>query len=189
MAIEIQKRLYSVDELYQINSHSEQQYELSNGELVEVAPVGDPQGGCTSNIITDLTNFNRIHKLGRVRNETGYNLSSNTSRGPDVSFYSRDKISLAEANHEKSYLNFAPDLVVEVTSPKDTVAGMEQKIKEYLAAGVRLIWIVYPKRQTVTVIRPNEPRITLSRANGDFLDGYDVLPGFKMSLDTVFEMD
>ena len=74
--------------------------------------------------------------------------------------------------------------MVEVTSPNDTVDRLESKIKDFLAAGVALIWVVYPESKTVEVHRHNG---TLQRLQvGDFLDGEDVLPGFRCEVAALF---
>ena len=59
-------------------------------------------------------------------------------------------------------------------------------MQEYLEAEVPLIWLVYPAREIVNVIRPDEPILMLSRQNDDALDGYDVLPGLKLPLTAIF---
>lgn len=86
-------------------------------------------------------------------------------------------------------MNFAPDLAVEIVSRGDRTDEVLEKVDGYLTAGVALIWVVYPKKELVYVFRPNEPVLILQRKNGDTLLGYDVLPGFKLGLDTVFEIE
>jgi Uma2 family endonuclease len=76
----------------------------------------------------------------------------------------------------------APDLAVEVLSPDEGPAAVREKVAEYLAAGVALVWVVdtAPDRETVTVHRPGQPARVLGR--GDLLTGEDVLPGFRLPL-------
>ena len=78
-----------------------------------------------------------------------------------------------------------PDLAVEITSPTDRIDDLMDKIDEYFAAGVRLVWAVYPKHRRIYVYdSPTSIRILQI---GDDLDGGAVLPGFRLSLSTLFE--
>jgi len=106
MSVQIQKRLYTSDELYEINNQSEQQYELAEGELIEVVPVTDAHGGIAINIAAEIRSFNKEKKLGAVRVETGYKLSNALTRGPDVSFYTKDKEQLAIPQRQEGLFEF-----------------------------------------------------------------------------------
>src|SRR5207245_2261491 len=78
----------------------------------------------------------------------------------------------------------APDLVAEVVSPGDTFYEINQKVNEYLAAGVRLIWVVNTQAREVIIFRPaGSPG---SVKEGGELDGEDVIPGFRLALKTLF---
>jgi Uma2 family endonuclease len=78
-----------------------------------------------------------------------------------------------------------PDLAVEILSPRNTPQELEKKVALYFQAGVRLIWIVDIRKMSVEVLRPETPG-TVLRA-GDFLTGADVLPGFSVSIQDLFD--
>jgi Uma2 family endonuclease len=77
-----------------------------------------------------------------------------------------------------------PDLAVEVVSPGDTVYGLNAKIREYLAAGIRLVWVIHPDTRTADVYRLDGSVVHLGP--GEALDGEDVLPGFRLPLTELF---
>jgi Uma2 family endonuclease len=79
-----------------------------------------------------------------------------------------------------------PDLVVEVTSPNDVAWEVEAKIDEWLGAGVKLVWEVYPESQTVRAHRSDGP-IAVFRAT-DTLTAPDLLPGFAVPGAALFEI-
>jgi Uma2 family endonuclease len=83
-------------------------------------------------------------------------------------------------------LGIAPDLVVEVISPRGNAEKVEEKIRQYLASGIRMIWAVYPRARVVRVIRPGGSETRLELA--DVLDGEDVLPGFRLNVADVFKV-
>ncbi len=84
----------------------------------------------------------------------------------------------------KGHARIAPDLAVEVISPNESVKKLDKKIKDFLNAGVSLIWIVYPETQSVLVQRLDGTARRLQV--GDFLDGEDVLPGFRLEVAALF---
>lgn len=78
-----------------------------------------------------------------------------------------------------------PFLIVEVLSPNDTVKNVSKKVKTYLAAGVKHVWVVNPESETVMVHRPNNKPISVN-ADG-FLSAEPYMPGLKIELAKVFE--
>lgn len=82
-------------------------------------------------------------------------------------------------------LGQAPDLAVEVISEGDTEMEMERKLREYFAAGARLVWCAYPATRTVRVYTsPTDMRVL---GEEESLDGGEVLPGFRLSIRDWFD--
>jgi len=102
-------------------------------------------------------------------------------RKPDVSFVSRER--MAPEDVPEGHVLIAPDLAVEVVSPHDTVYEIESKVREYLAAGVRLVWLINPDSRSARVHR-GDGSITGIAEDGT-LQGEDVLPGFACRLGDV----
>ncbi|HUP00585.1 MAG TPA: Uma2 family endonuclease [Gemmatimonadota bacterium] len=78
-----------------------------------------------------------------------------------------------------------PDLAVEIVSPSNTAADIQEKVLEYLAAGSRLVWVVHPRSRSVTVYRSREEIRVL--VEGESLEGDDVLPGFRLGVSELLE--
>lgn len=78
-----------------------------------------------------------------------------------------------------------PRLAVEILSPSDKQEEVEQKIDDYLAAGVPQVWEVNPRRRTVTVYRPNQEPV-LFNVNQDLIASPE-LPGFQVPVLSLFE--
>ncbi len=75
---------------------------------------------------------------------------------------------------------------MEVVSPTRYRPEMGAKARRYLAAGARLVWIVWPKYEQVDVWRPGADQPSVTLGSGDLLDGLDVLPGFTYPVDRLF---
>jgi Uma2 family endonuclease len=103
-------------------------------------------------------------------------------RKPDVSFVRHGRFS--EEQLPGGYARLAPDLAAEVISPNDKYEKVDEKIEEYLRAGVRLVWIISPQNHTVRVYRANGSSHSL-REN-DELDGEEVVPGFRCPVADLF---
>lgn len=180
----VTKTLMTADELFQMPDDG-YRYELVKGELVKMVPAGPRHGKIAMKLGSLLEQHVSAHNLGSVyAAETGFCLECqpDTVRAPDVSFVARDRIP-PEGEPDK-YWPFAPDLVVEVISPSDTVGEIQEKIMEYLAAGTRLVWIIHPKTQTVTEYRSlAEVRVLTA---DDSLEGGDVVPGFACRVSELF---
>jgi Uma2 family endonuclease len=160
-------------------------WELVDGELVEVTPAADISSS-TSAMIGGLL-FNHVvpNRLGRLYNaEGGFVLfpDRQTVRAPDVAFVAADRAPQGEAR--RHFPRLVPDLAVEVLSPSDSLREAREKVAMYIEAGVRLVWLVDPLEQTVTVFRPDAAPETLDAAMT--IDGGDVLPGFSAPVAAMF---
>lgn len=160
--------------------------ELVAGRIVSMTPTSPAHGRIEANVAAALKQFLRTRDLGVVMaGEVGVFTGRNpdTVRAPDVLFLSHERDARRTSRH--GFLDVAPELAVEILSPTDRPDQVRRKLGEYFAAGVRLVWVIDPAARTVRVHRGGgEPR---SLACGEVLTGADVLPGFRMPVDDVFE--
>jgi len=161
-------------------------YELSEGELLPMTPVGMEHGAIVVRLARLLGAFVDEKHLGLVGTEIGFRLARDpdTVRAPDVAFVAKHR--LPQEGVPKKFAEFAPDLAVEVLSPEDTASEILRKVEEYLAAGVALAWVVDPATRTVTVYRSLRD-IQILSADQE-LDGGTVLPGFRAPVAEIFSI-
>ena len=160
-------------------------YELVRGELRKMAPAGYLHGRVAINVTTPLDRHVRVHDLGVVcAAETGFKLASNpdTVRAPDVAFIRRERVQ--EVGDAEGYWPGAPDLAVEVISPSDTFADVQEKVFDWLQAGTRMVILVMPRKRAVTVYRSLADMMMLTEH--DMLDGGDVVSGWKIPVRELF---
>jgi Uma2 family endonuclease len=166
-------------------------YEEVDGQRIERRPMSYYAGLIATDLSYDL-NFH-IHQQapvpGRVAAEVIFRLpvpdSASRNRRPDFAFISFDRWPI---DRPRSYRDNAwdvvPDLAVEVTSPTDSADDQLEKVAEYLQAGVRLVWIVYPKVRCIHIYEAwNRIRVV---SEADTLDGGVVLPSLRLPLDRLF---
>ena len=161
-------------------------YELIDGELKErrVSALSNLVAAEVNRIVG---NHCRAHHSGWVfAAELGYRCfpwKPSKVRRADVSFIRRDRYSWQQLTHD-GFMTIAPDLAVEVVSPNDLVGELDEKVEEYLRAGVQVVWVVRPAARAVQVFRADRSESWLWAA--DELSGEDVLPGFRCKVGDLF---
>ncbi len=176
--------LMTADELLMM-PNSRWGYELVRGKLKKYMPAGNLHGIIALKIGRIIGNFVEENNLGVVvAAETGFLISHNpdTVRAPDSAFIGKEK--LAKHGITEKFFPDAPDLAVEVVSPNDRKKDIEDKVQDYLAAGVNLIWIIYPQKQFVVVHR--QSKIVSILFETDEIEGEEVLPNFRLPLEKLF---
>lgn len=127
------------------------------------------------------------HNLGWVVPEgTSYQcfpLRPGKVRKPDVSFIRLDRLTLAQAIVE-GHIPIHPDLAAEVISPRDVHYEVDEKVDEWLKAGVGLVWVINPRRCSVRVHRADGAEIILHEQ--DELSGEQIVPGFHCRVGDLF---
>jgi Uma2 family endonuclease len=107
-----------------------------------------------------------------------------TVRGPDVHFVRLERWPGPAVLDD--YLDIAPDLCVEVTSPTDRWTDLLEKVDQYLDKGVRIVWVIDTRLRNAHVFRLTG--ITSKIEADGRLSGEDVLPGFELPLTQLFKV-
>lgn len=158
--------------------------ELVDGTLVE-KPMGWNEADIAGEILFQLKLFLRENGLaGKVIPGDGpHRMATGRVRLPDVSFTIAENV--PPADERGPIAGWAPDLAVEVLSASNRSGEMSRKLAEYFAAGVRLVWYVDPPTRTIRVF--TSPDDVVELGDDDTLDGGEVLPGFSLSVRTLFD--
>lgn len=158
----------------------EKDYELVDGQL-EPKKVGFDSSRIAIRLATFLTLHCDQFKLGPVLgSDAGYQCFARDSqriRRADVSFISLER--LPPGQPDMGFIPFPPDLAVEVVSPNDLVREVNNKVHDYLEAGVRLVWVIDPTTGQVLVYNSTGGKILCAQ---DELSGEDVIPDFRLKI-------
>jgi Uma2 family endonuclease len=162
-------------------------FELIDGHLLE-RNSGFLSSFIGTTVIRILNSFVEQHKLGWVAgSDCGYQCfpdEPNKVRKPDVTFIALSRLP-ADAV-PTGFVRIAPDLAVEVISPNDLDVETDQKVEDYLHAGVKLVWVINPQSRTVLVYRADGSIVGLR--DSDELTGETVLPGFRCGVSELFAL-
>ena len=136
-------------------------YELVEGRLVRMAPGGGEASLLGVRVSAALLPFVEAHNLGVVTGADGTFILSqpgepDTALVPDVAVIRSEPVPPRTAPEYARAWRLAPDLVVEIASPTQSRRALAAKAHRYLAAGVRLIWVIWPNDRQVDVWRPGD---------------------------------
>jgi Uma2 family endonuclease len=131
-------------------------------------------------------NFTRTLIAYLTRNPIGEILSTDnlfvlgpaTKRSPDLSIMSAERMRKIEPGKD---IDGAPDLAIEVLSPSDSMTAVRRKVKQYFAAGARLVWIVDPEGREIEVWTAGSGAVILN--SDQLLTGGEVLPDVSARVD------
>jgi len=189
MVVKTTERLITAEEFAQMPES--RGAELIRGRIVWPGTPEEPVNGWLhANIVAGLSaillNFVIPRKLGQVYSgDPGMILrrDPDTTRGPDVAFIRTENVPDVRPD---GFSDVIADLVIEVVSPNDSAADVEGKALRFLDAGVRLVWVVNPIGRTITEYRSrSQVRV---HDEGDSVEGYDVLPGFRYAVADIFDV-
>ena len=184
--ITTEPKLMTADDLLRLYSQGVRG-ELIRGVLHKTMPSGQEHGEIAANAVIILGGFVKPRRLGRIiASDAGVILERDpdTVREPDAAFISYRKSPRGVRNTR--YAQAIPELVVEIRSPRDSAFDLAEKALMWIEHGVLIVWAVDPDARTVDVYRAGSPVVAL--ADGDTLDGGDVLPGFSCAVSDVFDL-
>jgi Uma2 family endonuclease len=187
IALGRQERLFTAADLAALPSELPSgpvHYELDNGRLVIMSPPGRRHGSSQARIAGQLLVHGEEKGHGEVMSDVGVVLWRNPDRvvGPDVAFVTKSQLPTKDS--PEGYIETIPELIVEVKSKSNSAAEVEQKTKDYLRAGVRVVWVVDNDSRTVTVCRADvEPQVLREH---DLLRVDDVIPGMELPVTKLF---
>lgn len=177
----------SDDQFYHLcRANPDIQFERNpQGEIIIMSPTGGETGNRNAEINAEFVLWNRCTKLGKVfDSSTCFKLPQGGDRAPDVAWVRQAKWDSLTPEQKEKFPPIAPDFVLELLSPSDSLAATQAKMQEYMASGVQLAWLIHRKNRRVEIYRPGQlPEILEAPTT---LSGEDILPGFILNLDIVW---
>jgi Uma2 family endonuclease len=174
----------TIQDLEQLQAtHPDYCMELVNGQVQVMSPSGYEADEVSTELAVQLANWVRPRRLGRVTGSSaGFVLSNGNICTTDVSFVRAERL----RNSPRSYAELAPDLMVEVKSPSDSLAKLRQKVQSFLELGTQVGIVVNPETRTVEVYRPEAGAKTLK--DGDVLIVPELLPGWTVEVEELWPL-
>lgn len=157
----------------------------STGEIIIMPPVGGESSNRNAGLTAQLWIWNQTKKLGVVFDSSGgFKLPNSANRSPDAAWVKLSRWNELTSEQKTKFLPLAPDFVIELLSPSDSLKTTQKKMEEYINNGVRLGWLINRKNRQVEIYRIGKEVEILD--NTDNLSGEDVLPGFMLDLEMIW---
>lgn len=151
-----------------------------------MSPTGGETGKRNASIIADFVIWNRQAKLGEVfDSSTCFKLPNGAVKSPDVSWIKKERWEALTPEQKKKFPPIAPDFILELMSPTDSLETMQAKLQEYRDNQVRLGWLIDPETRRVEIYRLQQKVEILE--NPTTLSGEDILPGFFLDIQAIWK--
>lgn len=167
---------------------------LNDALQIERTAQGDWRIMAPASFRTSHLNLRIAVQLGRWAERDGTGLATESSGGfvlpnsavvaPDAAWIRRERLNAVPREQQERFLPLCPDFVIELLSPSDTLARTQAKMREYLANGLRLGWLIDPFGRQVYVYRRGAELRVLDDPGA--VAGDPVLPGFRLDLGAVW---
>jgi Uma2 family endonuclease len=158
----------------------------AEGDLVIMPPEGGETGYRSAVTVTFLTQWALQDGTGvTFGSSTGFILPNGAMRAPDAAWVRRSRLATLTADQKQKFLPLCPEFVVEIRSPSDRLASLQEKMQEYLESGMQLGWLIDPSSRVVYVYRTS--RAVERLEHPATLTGDAVLPGFSLDLQSIWE--
>ncbi len=158
----------------------------ADGEITIMPPTGGETGARNMRAGAQVARWADEDGSGVVfDSSTGFELPSGAVRSPDVAWVANARLARLSVEEKRRFLPLCPDFVIELCSPTDSVAEVQQKMEEYRANGARLGWLLDPDRRRAAVYYADGRVDWLERPAS--IAGDPVLPGFILSLAAIWD--
>ncbi len=158
----------------------------AQGELIIMSPTGGETGNYNVEMAADFVFWNRQTKQGKVfDSSTGFKLPNGADRSPDVTWIKQERWEALTPEQREKFPPIAPDFVLELMSPSDTLEKAQEKMREYIDNQVKLGWLIDRKNHRVEIYRLGKEVEVLESPTE--LSGEDVLPGFVLNLESIWQ--
>ncbi|GBF82443.1 Uma2 family endonuclease [Aphanothece sacrum] len=156
----------------------------AKGELLIMSPLGGKSGSREARLISKIWLWNEQTKLGIVfSSSTVFRLPNGGKRSPDVAWVKLERWDSLTDEEQEKFPPLCPDFLIELRSRTDNLEDLQEKMAEYLDAGLRLGWLINPQQQQVEIYRLNQDKEIISLPAN--LSGEDVLHDFILDIPVI----
>ena len=151
------------------------------GDLIVMPPSGGRSGARNFTLIGLFSQWVEADGTGLgFDSSTGFTLPNGAKRSPEVAWVKRSRWEALTAGEQEEFPPLCPDFVVELRSRTDDLGSLQAKMREYIANGAQLGWLIDPQEKTVYIYRPHDEVDCLE--NPATISGEPLLPGFTLDV-------
>lgn len=156
-----------------------------NGNIIVMANTGGKTGRLNMKIAFQLEKWNMENKLGEsFDSSTAFRLENTAVRSPDAAWVSKERWERLTEKEKEQFPPICPDFVIELLSVSDELASTQLKMREWIANGCHLAWLINPYEQKAYIYRHGGKTEVVDSFEGK-LFGEEVLKGFEFELNVL----
>jgi Uma2 family endonuclease len=156
------------------------------GEIIIVPPVGGESDYRNMEVSSQLAVWAKRDGRGKAFGPTvEFILPSGAAYSPDAAWVSNQRLAKLTKEQRRKFLRLCPAFVVEVMSPSDRLKAAKSKLKDWMANGVQLGWLIDGDDRTVYIYRAGQEAAE-TRAGIAKLQGEGPVAGFELDLTEIW---
>ena len=157
-------------------------YEFANNEVIRKGMIKDVE----LMIIWWLNNFFKLTEAFKngtnLVSEVGMRLNTENFRIFDLAYFTAEQhFSAAKGTHP------IPTLAIEFLSKSESAEDIADKINDYFASGVKMVWYIYPKTEMI-YIYTSAKSIKVCEGD-DICSAAPIIPDFQFAAKEIFKKE
>ena len=158
---------------------------LASGEILVMTPSGYRNNRREAYVVHELFAWAEADGRGEVVSpNAGFNLPDGSTLSPDAGWVESSRLATLSEREQERFLPFAPDFLIEILSPSDSLPELDAKMEQWIANGVRLAWRIDPFGGTVAIYAPGSVPVVLTRP--ELVEGTEPVAGFRLKMARVW---
>jgi Uma2 family endonuclease len=158
---------------------------LASGEILVMTPSGYRNNRREAYVVHELFAWAEADGRGEAfSSNAGFNLPDGATLSPDGGWVESSRLAVLTEREQERFLPFAPDFLIEILSPSDSLPELDAKMEQWIANGVRLAWRIDPFGGTVAIYESGHAPVVLSRP--EIVEGTEPVAGFRLKMARVW---
>jgi Uma2 family endonuclease len=158
---------------------------LASGEILVMTPSGYKNNRREAYVVHELFAWADADGRGEaVSSNAGFNLPDGSTLSPDAAWVESSRLATLSEREQERFLPFAPDFLIEILSPSDSLPELDAKMVQWISNGVRLAWRIDPFGGTVAIYASGQAAVVLNRPEA--VEGTEPVAGFRLKMARVW---
>ena len=158
---------------------------LASGEILVMTPSGFENNRREAYVVHQLFAWTEADGRGvAFSSNAGFNLTDGSTLSPDAGWVELNRLEALSEQERERFLPFAPDFVVEILSPSDSLIELDAKMERWIANGARLAWRIDPFQRSVAIYEAGKKLVVFDHP--EFIEGTGVVAGFRLHMERVW---
>ena len=170
------------------NDHPDLSFETTpDGELLVMPQTFTLTGARNSEITFQVQRWTRQDRRGvACDSSTGFVTPDGARRSPDAAWVLKSRAATLDPAHFSKFWRLCPDFVIELKSESDRLPRLRKKMREWIANGASLAWLLDPETRQVEIYRGGREDAELL-TNPATVEGEGPVAGFVLELAPVWD--